>query len=193
MNTETRIEPSIIAANRIAPEVPHDLPALQLLRRPAVGATVRLCAVGDIGLSGRAAVTAKRYGADRLFADVALVLRTADISFGNLESPLASEIAPGNMFAAPITGAAMLREAGFNVLHLANNHVGEYGQPGLAATLAAVREAGLLPLGAGDNPTAAQYMVRTDVNDLRVGWLGCGRTLLPQKESGPQYWEFNED
>jgi hypothetical protein len=34
--------------------------------------------------------------------------------------------------------------------------------------------------------------VRTDVNGLRVGWLGCGRTLLPQNDEGPRYWEFNE-
>jgi Bacterial capsule synthesis protein PGA_cap len=193
MSTHTHIEQSIIAAKRIVPEVPGNLPALQLLRPTTVGPAVRLYAVGDIGLSGRAAVTAKGRRGNTLFAEVAPVLRAADITFGNLETPLASEIAPNNMFAAPVAGAAMLREAGFKILHLANNHVGEYGQAGLAATLASVREAGILPLGGGDDPVAAQAMVRTDVNNLRVGWLGCGRTLLPQKRNGPQYWEFNED
>jgi len=27
---------------------------------------------------------------------------------------------------------------------------------------------------------------------LRIGWLGCGRTLLPQNAAGPRYWEFDE-
>ena len=192
MNTHTHLEPSIIAANRIGPELPNDLPALEIVRRPVVGCTARLCAVGDLGLSGRAAATAKDRGPDTLFAEVAPVLHTADIAFGNLETPLASDIAPGNMFAAPVTGAATLQKAGFSILHLANNHVGEYGRTGLIATLAAVREAGILPLGAGDDFVAAQQLIRTDIENLLVGWLGCGRTLLPQEETGPRYWEFNE-
>src|SRR5438128_5635061 len=138
-----------VSAKTVAYHAPHDLPALQILRRHTVGPAVRLCAVGDIGLSGRAAVTAKRHGSDTLFAEVAPILRSADIAFGNLESPLAGEIAPGNMFAAPVTGARTLHEAGFSILHLANNHVSEYGQGGLAATLEAVRNAGVEALGAG--------------------------------------------
>jgi len=30
------------------------------------------------------------------------------------------------------------------------------------------------------------------MNGLRIGWLGCGRTLLAQNQAGPRYWEFNE-
>jgi poly-gamma-glutamate synthesis protein (capsule biosynthesis protein) len=89
-------------------------------------------------------------------------------------------------------GAAMLRKAGFNLIHLANNHVSEYGQAGLAATIDTVRAAGIVPLGAGADMAAAQQLVRTDVNGLRIGWLGCGRTLLPQKATSPCYWEFDE-
>jgi poly-gamma-glutamate synthesis protein (capsule biosynthesis protein) len=148
--------------------------------------------VGDIGLSGRAAATAKRCGADTLFNQVAPFLRAADVTFGNLESPLAGEIAPGKMFAAPAEGAATLHKAGFNLIHLANNHVGEYGQPGLAATLDAVSKAGMTPLGAGENSATARELIRTDVGGLRIGWLGCGRTLLPQNDGGPRYWELNE-
>src|SRR5439155_6544781 len=141
---------------------------------------------------GRTAATAKRWGADTLFTEVAPVLQAADITFGNLESPLAGEIAPGKLFAAPTERAATLYKAGFNLIHLANNHVGEYGQAGLAVMLNAVREAGMMPLGAGDELAAAQRLVRTDVNGLRIGWLGCGRSLLPQSYTGPRYWEFDE-
>jgi poly-gamma-glutamate synthesis protein (capsule biosynthesis protein) len=192
LNAETNLELLTVPAKTIAEEAPHDLPALHIFERGNKGPKVRLCAVGDIGLSGRAAATAKHRGPEILFGEVASVLRTADITFGNLESPLASDIAPGDMFAAPITGAATLCNTGFNILHLANNHVGEYGQAGLIATLAAVREAGILCLGAGNNATEAQQLIRTDTNNLRVGWLGCGRTLLAQRKTGPQYWEFNE-
>jgi gamma-polyglutamate biosynthesis protein CapA len=189
----SNLELAIAPAETTAEQLPSGLPVLRIFQRPNVGATVRLCAVGDIGLSGRAAVTAKKQGSGTLFAEVSPLLRTANITFGNLETPLASEIASGNMFAAPVTGAETLRQAGFNLLHLANNHVSEHGQAGLQLTLTAVRQAGLTPLGAGDDSAAARQLVRTDINGLRIGWLGCGRTLLPQRETGPQYWEFNED
>jgi poly-gamma-glutamate synthesis protein (capsule biosynthesis protein) len=192
MSKQTHSQLVLLQAERITKGVPPDLPALQILQRPTAGPTVRLCAVGDIGLSGRAAATAKRWGADTLFAEVASVLQAADIAFGNLESPLAGEIAPDKMFAAPTEGAATLYKAGFNLIHLANNHVGEYGQLGLAATLDAVCKAGMIPLGAGENLAVAQQLVRTDVNGLRIGWLGCGRTLLPQNAAGPRYWEFDD-
>jgi poly-gamma-glutamate synthesis protein (capsule biosynthesis protein) len=184
---------TIVKAENLIQGLPSDLPALLIAQSPKDGPRVRVCAVGDISLSGRAAVTAHHYGPDPLFAELASILQAADITFGNLESPLAGEIArPGSMFAAPAEGATILRQAGFNVAHLANNHVGEYGQAGLAATLGAIRESGILPLGAGDNPAAARQLIRTDVNNFRIGWLGSGRTLLRQNETGPQYWEFNE-
>lgn len=87
MSKQTHSQLVLCQAERIAKGVPPDLPALQILQRPTVGPTVRLCAVGDIGLSGRAAATAKRWGADTLFTEVAPVLQAADITFGNLESP----------------------------------------------------------------------------------------------------------
>jgi hypothetical protein len=192
MSNQTHSQLVLLQAERITQGVPADLPALQILQRPTAGPTVRLCAVGDIGLSGRVTATAQRWGADTLFAEVAPVLQAADITFGNLESPLAGEIAPGKMFAAPREGAATLYKAGFNLIHLANNHVGEYGQVGLAATLDAVCKAGMIPLGAGEDLAVAQQLVRTDVNGLRIGWLSCGRTLLPQHAAGPRYWEFDE-
>ena len=188
-NSELAIAP----AKTIAEQAPHGLPVLRIFQRPRVGATVRLCAVGDIGLSGRAAATAKKRGSQPLFDEVSPVLRAANLTFGNLETPLAGELSSGNMFAAPVTGAEMLRQAGFNLLHLANNHVSEYGQAGLSVTLAAVRQAGLTPLGASDDSAAVRQLLRTDVNGLRIGWLGCGRTLLAQRKTGPQYWEFNEN
>jgi len=181
-----------IKAKTIAEHVPDDLPALRVVQRGNLGPTVRLCAVGDIGLSGRAFDIVRHPEGEMLFAEVASFLRSADITFGNLESPFAWEIAPGKMFAAPVAGAAILRKAGFNLLNLANNHIADYGQAGISATLKAVQGAGIISLGCGEDNSAAQQLVRTDKNGLRIGWLGCGRTLLPQNDSGPRYWELNE-
>lgn len=181
-----------VEATRVTPLAPADLWALEWRRRPRSAEAVRICAVGDLGLSGRARVTAERDGADRLFAEVRAVLADADVTFGNLESPLVGASAPGQQFAAPPSGASTLRDAGFDLIHLANNHVGDYGHAGLETTIRAVESAGLRPLGAGCGPEAARTMVRTDVGGVRIGWLGCGRTLLPQT-GATRYWEFDAE
>jgi hypothetical protein len=193
MKSQNPLKMALVNARSIADLLPDDLSALLIADSPTVGPTVRLCAVGDIGLSGRVGVSmGSPAGCDVIFAEIAPVLQKADMVFGNLETPLTGEIAKGKLFSAPVTGAAMLKKSGFNIIHLANNHVYDYGQAGLIATLDAVKKAGLLPLGVGSNPSAAQALVRTDMNGLRIGWLGCGRTLISQSNSGPNYWEFDE-
>ena len=182
----------LVDAAALSGATPADLQALQVSVRASSDPLIRVCAVGDLGLSGRAAVTARQRGADQLFREVRAFLDTADIVFGNLESPLAGDIAPDRNFAAPASGARTLHDAGFDVVHLANNHVGEYGSAGLAATLRAVRDAGMAPLGAGNDRALARQLIRTDTNGVRVGWLGCGRPLLPQENAEASYWEFDE-
>lgn len=183
----------IVSAKTITHLVPDDLSALLIADSPTVGPVVDVCAVGDIGLSGRVGDVLRHHAnADKMLAEIAPLLRKADITFGNLESPLSGEIANGKMFSAPTTGAAMLKRSGFTLIHLANNHVYDYGQAGLVATIDAVKKANLVPLGVGDNPAGAQKLVRTDTNGFRIGWLGCGRTLVPQSNSGSTYWEFDE-
>ena len=183
---------NIVAASSLIESVPPALSALVFSRRTCAGQRARLLAVGDMGFSGRVAATAAQYGHTSLFEDIAPLLQTGDIVFGNLEYPLAGDALSGRMFAGDPRAAHSLRQAGFTLIHLANNHVGEYGVAGLADTLGAVQAVGLTPLGVGDDETAARQSVRTDVNGLRIGWLGCGRTLLSQTEPGPHYWEFDE-
>jgi len=193
MKNQNPMQMSLVNARTITDLVPDNLSALLIAEYPIVGPTVRLCAVGDIGLSGRVGVSmSSSVGPDAILAEVAPILQKADITFGNLETPLTGEIARGQLFSAPVSGAAMLKKSGFKLIHLANNHVYDYGRAGLVATIDAIRKADIIPLGVGDNPSATQALVRTDVNGLRVGWLGCGRTLVSQSNSGPNYWEFDE-
>jgi poly-gamma-glutamate capsule biosynthesis protein CapA/YwtB (metallophosphatase superfamily) len=74
---------------------------------------------------------------------------------GNLEGTLtargSSKCSPGSSacfsFRAPTSYAPLLRQAGFTVLNLANNHALDYGPVGEADTVAVVRKAGLLTTG----------------------------------------------
>jgi poly-gamma-glutamate synthesis protein (capsule biosynthesis protein) len=174
-------------------EVPQDLPALCFYRRPPSGETVRLLAVGDIGLCGLVAATAQDRGYEALLEEFVPLFHGADIVFGNLETTLLETIRPGYLFAAAPSMLSVLQTAGFTVLHLANNHIYDYGQQGLLSTIAACQQYGIIPLGVGNDPLTLAEPVSTDCKGLRIGWLSCGRTLQKQAPGGPYYWEFNED
>ena len=107
---------------------------------------VRFAFAGDIAM---AAGPVQSY-----FSNVSLDL-AGDVVLGNLEGTLtdrgSSKCGAGssNCFAfhAPPSYAAYLRNAGFTVMNLANNHALDYGPVGQADTVGAMRKAGLLTTG----------------------------------------------
>ncbi|PYP03226.1 MAG: hypothetical protein DMD57_08990 [Gemmatimonadetes bacterium] len=180
----------IVPARALLPELPADLSAILFHERAPVGHTVRVCAVGDSGLSGQVGRTGSELGYGALLREVAPLLQSAAAAFANLEGTLI-ERPRDALFAAPPAAAEALRQAGVTIVHLANNHVYDFGPTGLASTLAAAAGANLVALGAGDDAAASRRLVRTECRGVRVGWLGCGRTLLPQ-DTGARFWEFDE-
>ena len=102
-----------------------------------------LAAVGDVNLGdGPGAVMAQR-GLAFPWTGVGPVLRRADIAFGNLECAVSARGAPVpklyNFRGRPAALRVMARRAGFDVLNLANNHVGDYGRTALLDTVRHVR------------------------------------------------------
>lgn len=180
----------IVPARALLPELPADLSAILFHERAPVGHTVRVCAVGDSGLSGQVGRTAAELGYGALLREVAPLLQSAAAAFANLEGTLIDRPRDA-LFAAPPAAAEALRQAGLTIVHLANNHVYDFGPTGLASTLAAAAGANLVALGAGGDAAASRRLVRTECRGVRVGWLGCGRTLLPQ-DTGARFWEFDE-
>jgi hypothetical protein len=79
-----------------------------------------------------------------LLAEVTPILRAADVAFGNLEGPLVdagtsekcARSKPGRCYAfrVPTRYGARLADAGFDVMSVANNHVGDFGDAGRAST-----------------------------------------------------------
>ena len=183
----------IISADSVSPDLPQDLVALDFNLRDPNGPVVRLCAVGDVSLSGRATSTLQQMGGDTLFDEVSPIFRSSDITFGNLECTLTTNFSEKLPFVAHSSGINILEKAGFTILNLANNHVYDMGVAGLSSTLDSVKNAGLITLGAGDTIENAQQLIRTDKKGIGIGWLGCARTLVKQNAAFPQYWEFDEN
>jgi len=85
----------------------------------------------------------------RIYEDLRSVLTADDLSFGNLETPVADSL-PMSTFPSFNVHSAYLRAAvdgGFDVFSLANNHANDHGIVGIRGTLAAVSSPELAGFG----------------------------------------------
>lgn len=101
-------------------------------------------------------------------------LKSADVLFGNLESPISdqgSNVGSIYSFRADPRSVEGLVFAGFDVLSFANNHVGDYGPTALLDTLDNLSRAGLRAIGAGGTQREAHVPQTVEVNGLRIAFL----------------------
>jgi hypothetical protein len=98
-------------------------------------------------------------------ADVAPVLSAADIAFGNLEGVLIDGGEPAKkcknlgacyLFRSPTRYAQHYRDAGFDVLSLANNHARDFGEEGRDSSAAALHDIGVMASGRDGTWSAIQ-------------------------------------
>ena len=146
--------------------------------------TLRLYAVGDINLGRRLAKERLMEG-DTLYSFLALrdSLAAADITFGNLESPIAPDPteAPdsGGIFAAPPAAAAALARAGFDVVSTANNHAWDGGSDALEETMRQLTRAGVRFVGSGFGRDMAEQPVILERRGWRVAFFALTRAWNP--------------
>lgn len=111
-------------------------------------------------------------------------LRSADVTVGNLESTLSLDGSPTQVPASDSFGATPallgpLRRAGFDVLSLANNHTGDFGERALLETVEELRASPIGVFGAGPDRAAAgrpAYVERGGVRFAFVGFNAIGET-----------------
>jgi poly-gamma-glutamate capsule biosynthesis protein CapA/YwtB (metallophosphatase superfamily) len=139
---------------------------------------LRIVAVGDIML-GRGVTESlkmKGLGFSEPFADVQGLLKAGDVVFCNLEHPLTESeysLDPNSKYvlrAAP-EAAEGLEWAGFNLVSIANNHILDYYEAGLADTMAILEERDIAFAGSGENLEKARQMAVLEVNGKKIGLL----------------------
>lgn len=118
-------------------------------------------------------------GAD-LLKGVTPILSAADIAFGNLEGPIidggtSAKCRPGSTqcfaFRVPTRYGKFLKEAGFDVMSVANNHAGDFGFTGRASTQKVLDEQGIKYAGSYEPPATTAYL---DVKGKKVAFIGFG-------------------
>ena len=154
----------------------HQQVSLSPLQSGTAAGSVTLAFAGDVHFTGRTA----RLLSDpaTAFGPVAAVLRAADFTAVNLETSVTSRGAPQPKtyhFRTVPAAFTALRDAGVDLVTMANNHVLDYGPVGLADTLAAARAARFPYVGIGTDAAAAWAPYVTTVKGMRIAVVGVSQ------------------
>jgi len=152
-----------------------------------------LSAVGDVGFSGRPALKGPVDATKRFFEPVKTLLAGSDVAMCNFEGILASAADDVDPFTSSPEWATVLADAGFGLVHLANNHALDRGPKGLHSTIDALRDAGLTVIGSGETQEEAVKPVITEIRGIRLGWLAAGRIGRRPADSGPFLVDLEEE
>lgn len=148
--------------------------------------TITIAGVGDIMLGSPFPEEIRmppNDGAD-LLKDVAPLLQNADITFGNLEGPLADggiseKCGEGKpncyAFRMPTRYGKYLREAGFDVLSLANNHASDFGDEGRASTRRTLDDLGIKHAGSDKTQFSTTFL---KIKGKTVAFIGFATNKL---------------
>ena len=137
--------------------------------------TITLVAVGDIMLARTVEQTMLRHNDwSYPFRETFQITSKADITFGNLETPLTegAVVEPyGMVFRADPQATEGLVFGGFDVVSLANNHMKNQGADGIQTTISALQKANIRFTGAGATLTEARKPVLITAHDITFGFL----------------------
>jgi poly-gamma-glutamate synthesis protein (capsule biosynthesis protein) len=144
--------------------------------RAAPPGPVTLAFAGDVNFARRTAGLLKDPAT--AFGPIASVLGSADFTALNLETAVTSRGAPQPKtyhFRTTPTAFTALRDAGVDLVTMANNHVLDYGQTGLADTLAAARAARFPYVGIGTSAAAAWAPYVATIKGTKIAIIGVSQ------------------
>jgi hypothetical protein len=188
------------APARVSSETPSNASVADLRPTPASDPEpVTIAAVGDIMLGSPYPNESRmppNDGAD-LLKEMTPILSAADIAFGNLEGPMTDDgvsekCRPGSKacfaFRMPTRYNKYLKDAGFDVMSLANNHAGDFGDTGRADTRDALDAVGIKHAGS-DRAEFSTTIVES--KGKRIAFVGFGHnSIVPninELEAARQY------
>lgn len=142
---------------------------------------VNLTFAGDVIFSGKVQSLLDKEGYDYPYAYVKERFKNDDLTVINLETPVTALSTTGAdksfVFKSPPKALTPLKNAGVDVVNLANNHTLDQGTKGLLDTIANLDQAGLAHVGAGKNADAAYAPVYVERKGIKIAVVGVTRVL----------------
>src|SRR4029077_5658112 len=115
------------------------------------------------------------------------LLAAADSAVATCENPAPNDFTyhtQGTTFSADPRLISGVRDAGIDVVSIANNHIGDAGRLGILQTIANLEAHGLKHAGAGANTVAAHRPALLKVGPITVAILGYA-TIAKVSAPGP--------
>jgi len=180
--------------------VPTPDPTPTPVPTPVPDTVITLAAVGDLMCHKYMLLDAydketKTYDFDSMLSDIAPYLSAADLTIGNLETPVAGEKfgytgSAGTLnFNAPLTYLDTLKAVGFDVLTVANNHMLDKRFEGLTNTLNTLDEYGIAHAGGYRTPQERQGTTIVEVEGIRIGFVAATYGINSNHKSVPDEME----
>ncbi len=164
------------AAGTSSRPVPHQAGLAGRHRPAGAPGSVTLAFAGDVNFAGRTRLLLADPAT--AFGPITSVLRSADFAAVNLETAVTGGGTPQPKtyhFRAPAAAFTALRDAGIDLITMANNHVLDYGPAGLADTLAAARAARFPYVGIGVNAAAAWAPYLITIKGVKIAVIGVSQ------------------
>ena len=117
------------------------------------------------------------------------ILKKSDIVFANLEGPVSDigkDIHNLYSFRMDLSIIPTLKDAGFSILSVANNHVGDWGRNAYIDTLTRLKENEIFYTGGGINTNEAEIPIIIEKYGIKIGYLGFS-------DVGPNWMEASEN
>ncbi|MEK0312860.1 CapA family protein [Cohnella sp. 56] len=156
------------------------------------GGTVTLAFVGDILPASGVGKLMEQHGVDYPFKLAKPILEAADIAAGNLEAPITERGTPAEnktyVFKGKPAYLAGLKNAGLDVVGLANNHTLDQGWEGLSDTMDALDDIKLKHMGSGADDKEAFAPVYMEHGGINVAYIAVSN-VVPEGswKAGPNH------
>lgn len=113
------------------------------------------------------------YSFSFFFPEVRKLIEEGDYSSTNFEAPMAGEARGYTgypLFNSPDAAAVAFKEAGFDLVVTANNHIMDQGIKGAVRTMQVLHQAGLDTAGTQERADQSHWLIK-DIRGVKVGYL----------------------
>lgn len=140
--------------------------------------SVSIFIAGDVVPRNRTVPLFEEKKTSFLFNDIIPIIKNCDVKIVNFESPIIDDEPTPIKKSGPCLytrkeTAEVLKEAGFNVFTLANNHFRDQGDKGVFATLNACISLDIKYVGGGRNINEARKTLFLDVKDKKIAIINA--------------------
>lgn len=156
------------------------------------GKVVNLTFAGDVIFSGKVQSLLEQEGYGYPYTYVQKRFKNDDLTVINLETPVTALSTAGAdksfVFKSSPKALGPLKDAGVDVVNLANNHTLDQGIKGLLDTIKNLDKAGIAHVGAGKDASAAYAPVYVERKGIKIAIVGVSR-VLPETNwaAGPDH------